>query len=76
MVSPEIETSTGSMRSSALFIYGVALGLLIAWIAAALIDALTPEWLLIGAAVALALALFLHQRHASLSKGRRWRKTV
>lgn len=64
------------MRTWAVFFYGVATGLTVAWAAGALIDALASEWLLIGAAAALAIALLVHQRHVSLSKGRRWKKTI
>ncbi len=64
------------MRTSAIFMYGMATGLLVAYAAGGLLYAISGEWLLIGAAVALAVALILHQRHLSLAKGRRWKKTT
>lgn len=64
------------MRTWAIFFYGTAIGVLAAWALAVLVESTTSRWLLIGAAVALAVGLILHQRHVSLSKGRRWRKTT
>lgn len=63
------------MRSPATFLYGLALGMLAALGIVALLESF-ERWLLIGAAVTLASALFLHQRAVARSKGRRWRKTV
>jgi hypothetical protein len=64
------------MRTWAIFAYGVAVGLLVAYVAGQLLYALSGEWLLIGAAIALGIGLILHQRQVSLSKGRRWKKTT
>lgn len=64
------------MRTWAVFIYGVAAGLLVAWAASVLIESPALDRLLIAAAVVLAIGLAIHQRHISLSKGRRWKKTV
>lgn len=64
------------MRTWAVFIYGVAAGLLVSWAASVFFETPALDRLLIAAAVVLALGLVLHQRHISLSKGRRWKKTV
>lgn len=64
------------MRTWAVFSYGVAAGLLVSWAASVLIESPALDRLLIAAAVVLAIGLVLHQRHISLSKGRRWKKTV
>lgn len=64
------------MKTWAVFFYGVATGLVLAWVAGLVIDGLGSEWLLLGGAAALAVALLVHQRHVSLSKGRRWKKTI
>lgn len=64
------------MRTWAVFIYGVAAGLLLSWAVSVLLESPAPSHLLIAAAVVLAIGLVVHQRHISLSKGRRWRKTV
>lgn len=64
------------MRTWAFFLYGTAFGFVAAWALNILIESANSPWLLVGAAVALALALAVHQRHVSLSKGRRWRKTT
>jgi len=63
------------MRTWAVFIYGVAAGLLVSWAASVLLDS-ALDLLLIAAAVVLAIGLVIHQRHISLSKGRRWKKTL
>ena len=64
------------MRTWAVFFYGVAAGLLLSWAVSVLRESPTLDQLLIGAAVALAIGLVAHQRHISLGKGRRWKKTV
>lgn len=64
------------MRTWAVFIYGVAAGLLTSWAATVLFESPALDLLLIGAAVVLAVGLVVHQRHVSLSKGRRWKKTA
>lgn len=64
------------MRTWAVFIYGVAVGLLASWAVSVLLESPTLDRLLIGAAVVLAIGLVVHQRHISLSKGRRWKKTA
>lgn len=64
------------MRTWAFFIYGVAAGLFVSWAASVLFESPALDRLLIGAAAVLAVALVVHQRHVSLSKGRRWKKTV
>lgn len=64
------------MRTWAVFFYGVAAGLLVSWAASVLFDSPALNRLLIAAAAVLAIGLVVHQRHISLSKGRRWRKTT
>lgn len=64
------------MRTWAVFIYGIAGGLLVSWAASVLFESPALDLLLIGAAAVLAIGLVVHQRHISLSKGRRWKKTV
>lgn len=64
------------MRTWAVFIYGVAAGLLVSWAVSVLLESPALDSLLIGAAAVLAIGLVIHQRHVSLSKGRRWKKTV
>lgn len=64
------------MRTWSIFLYGATAGLVAAWLAIATMTSIPSKWLLVGAAVTLALALLLHQRHVSLRKGRRWRKTI
>lgn len=64
------------MRTWAVFIYGVAAGLLLSWAASVLFESPALDSLLIAAAGVLAIGLVVHQRHISLSKGRRWKKTV
>lgn len=64
------------MRTWAVFFYGVAAGLLVSWAASVLFESPALHGLLIAAAAVLAIGLVVHQRHISLSKGRRWRKTV
>lgn len=64
------------MRTWAVFFYGVAAGLLVAWEVSVMVDSPALDPLLIAAAVVLAIGLVLHQRHISLSKGRRWKKTA
>lgn len=64
------------MRTWAVFIYGVAAGLLVSWAMSVLFESPALDSLLIGAAAVLAIGLVIHQRHVSLSKGRRWKKTV
>jgi len=57
-------------------LYGVAVGMAIAWVmAASLFGGPRSRWFAIGAATALATALFIHQRAASMERGRRWKKT-
>lgn len=63
------------MRTWAVFIYGVAAGLFVSWAVSVLLESPTLEHLLVGAAAVLAIGLIVHQRHVSLSKGRRWKKT-
>ncbi len=63
------------MKTWAVFIYGVAAGLLVSWVVSVLLESPTLDHLLVGAAVALAIGLVVHQRYVSLSKGRRWKKT-
>lgn len=72
-LSPQVGTT---LRSWAIFFYGVAVGLLIAWLSTVLMSSPSMDRLLIAAAVALAIGLVAHQRHVSLSKGRRWKKTT
>lgn len=64
------------MRTWATFFYGIAAGLLVAYVMGQLLYAVTAQWLLIGSAISLAIALIIHQRHVSKSKGRRWKKTI
>lgn len=64
------------MRTWAVFIYGVAAGLLVSWAVSVLFASPALDRLVIGAAAVLAIGLVVHQRHISLSKGRRWKKTV
>lgn len=64
------------MRTWAVFIYGVAAGLFVSWAVSVLIESPALDRLLIAAAGVLAIGLVVHQRHISLSKGRRWKKTV
>lgn len=64
------------MRTWAVFCYGLAVGILAVWIFDALIGARGGEWLPIAGGAVLAVGLLSHQRHISLSRGRRWRKTT
>jgi len=58
------------------FLYGVAVGMAIASVMATfLFGATQSRWFALGAATALAIGLLIHQRAASLERGRRWRKT-
>ncbi len=63
------------MRSPTGLLYGLATGLLVAWMIVSVAESF-QRWLLLGAALALASALFFHQRAVARSKGRRWRKTT
>lgn len=63
------------MNHPAKFLYGLASGLLAALGIMAFSEA-SSRWILVAAAVTLALALFAHQRAVARSKGRRWRKTI
>lgn len=64
------------MRTWAIFLYGMAVGMLAAWAVSAFVDSPSLDHLLIGSGAVLAIGLLVHQRHVSLSKGRRWKKTT
>ncbi len=65
------------MKSLYLFVYGVSVGMAIAWVLAVLLldNALDARWFAIGAAVTGGIGLTLQQRSNRLEKGRRWRRT-
>lgn len=63
------------MNHAAKFLYGLAVGLLVALGIMAFSES-SARWILIATAAVLAIALFAHQRALARSKGRRWRKTV
>ena len=58
----------------ALFLYGVSVGMAIAWGLAVLVfdDTTDVSWFAIEAAVALSIGLIVHRRSNRLEKGRRW----
>jgi hypothetical protein len=63
------------VKTWAVFLYGVAVGLLIALLLRATSESIDNGWLWVAGITALALGLFLHQRSVQLGKGRRWRRT-
>ena len=65
------------MKPLALFLYGLSVGMAIAWLIAALAFDGTADirWFAVGAAVALASGLIVHQRSNRAARGRRWRRT-
>ena len=65
------------MKPLAIFLYGVSVGMAVAWvIAVAAFDGTADiRWFAVGAAVALASGLIVHQRSNRDARGRRWRRT-
>lgn len=65
------------LRPLAIFLYGVSVGMAIAWVIAVLAFDGTADvrWFAVGAAVALASGLIVHQRSNRDARGRRWRRT-
>ena len=65
------------MRSAAVFVYGLAAGMVIAWA----LTGLSPKvegvaaWFALASSLALAVAILFHWRSVVLSRGRRWHKT-
>lgn len=65
------------MKTWALLLYGVSVGIVIAWSLAVFVSDPSPvaRWYAISSGAALAAGLILHQRVIAHSKGRRWRRT-
>lgn len=65
------------VKAWAIFLYGVSVGLVIAWGLTVLLldDSIDAGWFAGAAAVALAGGLITHQQWSRFEKGRRWRKT-
>ncbi len=64
------------MKAWAIFLYGVSVGLVIAWGLTVLLldDSIDAGWFAGAAAVALAGGLITHRQWSRFEKGRRWRK--
>jgi hypothetical protein len=58
------------------FFYGVSAGCGAGWLLFTLLRDRAIAWVLLGSAVALALALGFHHAHRRESLGRRWRRTT
>ena len=65
------------MKPLAIFLYGVSVGMAVAWVIAVVAFDGTADirWFAVGAAVALASGLIVHQRSNRDARGRRWRRT-
>lgn len=63
------------VKTWAVFLYGIAVGLAVAWVGTTVAPTPSQGWLLMTSALALGAALIIHQRAAQLERGRRWRRT-
>ncbi len=65
------------MKPLAIFLYGASVGMAVAWVIAvvAFDGSADVRWFAVGAGVALASGLTVHQRSNRDARGRRWRRT-